>query len=198
MQKLTQYGSNSIYSILLNITRIRGNHEHRPTQEKYRFKEELLTKYGQNYGLKFWDLVNYVFDRLPACAVVDGAIFTAHGGIPYSLHELEAINARTPKVIADPDRSTARWVWQMMWNDPMDWSKFLEAAQLQKVVPSMKNYTYMYLFNKKRGTGYVFNEYAVAAFLRQNRLQYVIRAHEVPDEFGVRFNFGRLCTTIFR
>ncbi len=185
---------------LLNRDRVfllRGNHEFRLTQEKYKFKEELLLKYGSTYGLKFWDLVNYVCDRLPVCAVVGGALFAAHGGIPFSLTDLGTINQQTPRVLPEPDR-LAPWVWQMLWNDPMDWARFLEAAQLQKVVPSAANYTYMYLFNAKRGTAYVFNDYAAAAFLRANRLQAIIRAHEVPEELGVRFNFpGRLCTTVF-
>src|SRR5699024_7280777 len=66
----------------------------------------------------------------------------------------------------------------------------------QGVRLSTANPSYMYLHNKKRGTAYVYNEYAILRFLRANRLQYVIRAHEVPAD-GFKFDLGMLCTTIF-
>lgn len=87
-------------------------------------------------------------------------------------------------------------MWEILWSDPMESAKFAEIGQAQGIVVNTNDTSYMYLPNKKRGTAFLFNEFAVGHFLERNHLQYVVRAHEVPAE-GFRFHFGRLCTTIF-
>ncbi|KAJ6218420.1 hypothetical protein RDWZM_009577 [Blomia tropicalis] len=174
---------------------LRGNHEVRPIQMKYSFHKELSKKYGSQQGQILFDFYNYVFDRLPFCAVINHSIFCAHGGIPFSNISLYTLNTRTPHVLSNPEQEAIN-VWEMLWSDPLEYAKFEETAIALGMTITTNNSTYMYLPNRKRGTSYLFNEYAVLAFLRFNQLQFIVRAHEVPAD-GFKFNFGRLCTTVF-
>ena len=171
---------------------LRGNHEIRCIQLKYSFHKELLKKYGNNYGQRIFELYNYVFDRLPFCAVVNESIYCAHGGIPYSAQTIEQLN-QMPVCIQDPEIEAAT-VWEILWTDPLEYNKFGETAEVLNI--PINAFNGAYLPNIKRGTSYVFNEYAASAFLKVNRLKYIIRAHEVPAS-GYKFNFGTLCTTVF-
>ena len=54
------------------VTMLRGNHEVRTLQTYYTYKRECVTKYGEEYGIKIWELTNKIFDKLPVAAVVDG------------------------------------------------------------------------------------------------------------------------------
>lgn len=60
---------------------LRGNHEVKHIQMKYTFQKEMTKKYGKDYGIKLFEWVNAVFDRLPVCAVINDSIFCCHGGV---------------------------------------------------------------------------------------------------------------------
>lgn len=121
--------------------------------------------------------------------------FVLFAGIPFSNISLYTLNTRTPHVLSNPEQEAIN-VWEMLWSDPLEYAKFEETAIALGMTITTNNSTYMYLPNRKRGTSYLFNEYAVLAFLRFNQLQFIVRAHEVPAD-GFKFNFGRLCTTVF-
>ena len=87
----------------------------RATQLKYFFFKELTTKYGIPQGQYLFDWCNYVFDRLPFCAVINQSIFCAHGGIPCTMTDLEQINKTTPKCVHDPDQE-AIVEWEILWS----------------------------------------------------------------------------------
>lgn len=172
---------------------LRGNHEIRSIQIKYSFQKELIKKYGQTNGQKIFDLYNNVFDRLPICAVVNNAIYCAHGGLPFTTQSLDTLSEVLPAVISNPELD-ALPAWEIMWSDPLEYNKFPESAQLIGV--PVNAFGGHFLPNIKRGTSVVYNEYATMNFLKTNNLQYVIRAHEVPAQ-GYKLNFGTLCTTVF-
>lgn len=60
---------------------LRGNHEVREIQNKYSFRKECLSKYGDRIGKDLWDMLNLLFDRLPIASVIDDSIYCAHGGL---------------------------------------------------------------------------------------------------------------------
>jgi hypothetical protein len=91
---------------------LRGNHEVRDLQLSYSYKNECLHKYGDTLGSKVWEMTNRVFDKLPVCAVIDDAIYCAHGGIPTSTRKLEDINAVKADLRNPEKESAIEWeVW---------------------------------------------------------------------------------------
>jgi len=53
-----------------------------------------------------------------------------------------------------------------------------------------------FLYNKKRGTAFVFNETAVDQFFQKNKLSHMIRAHEMKP-LGLHFMFDGKVITVF-
>jgi hypothetical protein len=91
---------------------LRGNHEFRDLQIKYSYKKECVQKYGDTLGPKIWEMTNRVFDKLPLSAVIDDAIYCAHGGIPTSTRKVEEINAVKADLRNPENESSVAWeVW---------------------------------------------------------------------------------------
>lgn len=173
------------------VTMLRGNHEVRSLQKYYSYKKELEFKYGEELGLKVWEVTNKIFDKLPVAAVVDDAIFCAHGGIPYTAKTIDEINL-SPRELSDPERE-APAAWEILWSDPCHPQQFIEMCSTLKLDP---NETGGFVKNVKRGTAYQFNEVGAASFLEANGLTHIVRAHEVPQN-GFTFHFVNKCITIF-
>lgn len=207
------------YSV--QVTLLRGNHEVRSVQKTYSYEGELIAKYGKRLGPIFFELSNRVFDRIPPCAIIDDKVFCVHGGIPYTAlgQSLRELQNQVPRVCPTPELDEPNLVWEMLWSDPIedrrlqdefdflaDW--FTNRPQMVERLPSDKVeltesemvihqlYSYGYLPNRKRGTGYLFSEYAFGTFLGINELSHMIRAHEVPLD-GFRLNFQSRCITVF-
>ena len=137
------------------VTVLRGNHEVRDLQRHYSYQSECLTKYGTNLGQDLWTLTNAIFDLLPLCAVIDGALYGAHGGIPRQTSSLEDI-AALPVEISNPQED-CQIAWEILWADPMGQSQFIEMAHfLREDIARCQGF----LHNKKRGTAYAFAEEA--------------------------------------
>ena len=173
------------------MTLLRGNHEVRPLQAHYSYRAECLSKYGDEIGLKIWESTNRLFDRLPLCAIVDDAIFCAHGGIPRNTMEIGEIQ-RLDNYMPEPEHSFPI-AWEILWSDPIHQQQFLELACLMNGVEDPRE---GFLPNRKRGTAFVFNEDAATKFLKNNGLTHIVRAHEVPTN-GFFFHFDKKCATVF-
>ncbi len=123
----------SIFHMLLRspgeVFLLRGNHETREVNQRWGFKEELLTKYGEKHGPFLWAQANRVFDQLPLCAVLNRSFFLAHGGISEGIARVGDLR-RTRKEV----RGKAEG---LIWNDTQ------EGAQRYRYVP-----------NTYRGRGY--------------------------------------------
>ncbi|XP_054159498.1 uncharacterized protein LOC128957716 [Oppia nitens] len=173
------------------IVMLRGNHEVRELQRHYTYYRECCRKYGDSLGSKVFEMTNRVFDRLPFCAVIDDAIYCAHGGIPHDSRLIDEIN-KQGNDLRNPETDSSV-CWQILWSDPCSQQVYIEAAELQNIKPeSAKGF----LPNQKRGTAYLFAEEAANNFLQHNGLTHIVRAHEVPAK-GFTFHFGQKCTTIF-
>ena len=173
------------------VLMLRGNHEVRILQAAYTYKQECCTKYGEDYGLKIWEATNRVFDKLPVAAVVDDAIYCAHGGIPRSAKTIAEINA-VKKELSNPE-AESNIVWEILWSDPCHAQQFNDVCSFMRVNPKEQE---GFVRNNKRGTAFLFNEIGANGFLQQNGLTHIVRAHEVPPR-GYAFHFGTKCITIF-
>ncbi|KAI2799599.1 hypothetical protein BLOT_011505 [Blomia tropicalis] len=175
----------------LKVTLLRGNHEVRKLQHHYTYRNECLSKYGEDYGIRIWNLTNKIFDSLPLCAVIDRKVYCAHGGIPKDKLDLREIDS-LPTIIENPEDGPLS-AWEILWSDPLPQERFAELAHFTNIdITNCQGY----LFNKKRGTAWFFNEDALDRFLSINELSHIVRAHEVPNN-GFFFHFSKKCATIF-
>ncbi len=163
----------------------------RALQANYSYKRECTSKYGEEVGLKIWETTNQIFDKLPVAAVVDDAIYCAHGGIPRSAATIAALNALR-KELPNPEVDAAA-AWEILWSDPCHAQQFNEICNYRGLNPAT---TGGYVFNIRRGTAFLFNEVGANGFLAANGLTHIVRAHEVPQR-GYTFHFGNKCVTIF-
>ena len=186
------------------VTLLRGNHEVRSVQKSYSYEQELTKKYGK-HGHRFYEITNRVFDRLQCGAIVDDSVFCAHGGIPFSAvnKPMRTVAQTLSTIVPEPEYEDPCMIWEIVWSDPAE-NKYLreeyEFLTDNKLAVSdeMMDQIYQlgYLPNRKRGTGFLFNEYAFGVFLILNGFSHMVRAHEVPQE-GYRLNFRSRCITIF-
>lgn len=150
------------------ITLLRGNHESRQTTQAYGFYDEVIRKYGD---VAMWNLLNKVFDVLPLCAVIGGKIFCVHGGLSPILTSVDQIQ-RLDRKKEVPDRGP---ICDILWSDP-------------DVVPSFTI--------SPRGAGYLFGDNAVKQFNRTNKLNLVLRAHQLAVDGYVEW-FDRKLFTVW-
>ncbi|CAL4139946.1 unnamed protein product, partial [Meganyctiphanes norvegica] len=167
---------------------LRGNHEVREIQQLFSFYSECLSKFGDRLGKEIWNGINDAFDCMPIAAIVDRKIFCIHGGIPKlgvsdGLSELRKIPCPLPR----PDLQS-NIAWQMMWNDPV------AAEELTDETVTQLKDNGGFAYNEKRQTAYVFNSRAFDAFLSNNKLTHVVRAHEVKQAGFEIQQRGRLMT----
>lgn len=169
---------------------LRGNHEVRSVNQQFSFRTECGLKFGCVEFDLYEDISN-VMDVMPVCGVVDGKIFCAHGGIPYSaskLSQLESmpVNLRNPEEESDA-------AWEILWNDPLSDKNATIVTPFRSTADVIER---NFMPNHKRGTAYFFGEKALDTFLRDNDLTHVIRAHEL-EKGGFDFKFKGKLITIF-
>jgi serine/threonine-protein phosphatase 5 len=172
-------GSFSVENVLLlfawkllypqHVHLMRGNHETVNQNRVYGFEGEVKAKFC---GATM-DLFTEVFQALPLATVIDDAVFVTHGGLfctdGVTLADIEKI----PRFCEPPE--TGGLMSDLLWSDPQPFPGR---------GPS------------KRGVGMSFGPDITAAFLTANRLELLIRSHEVKDEGYVVEHAGR-CVTIF-
>jgi len=148
---------------------IRGNHELELINSVYGFQNEILNKYS-DYNV--FHRMNEAFTILPVGAVIKQAIFVVHGGVPRS-EEATLQEIRETKDLPDPVEGTI--VSDMLWSDPCD---------TNGIHPSPRN------------IGVLFGPDVAASFLERNKLQMVVRAHELCME-GYSIQQGGKVLTVF-
>lgn len=147
----------------------RGNHESHEMNVPYGFAGEVLSKYSVDAYIMFQEL----FGQLPLAHVIDNAVLVVHGGLPRrpgtQLPEIEEMNRREPG-------GKAELFTDLLWADPREHQGYRRSS---------------------RGDGIVtFGPDVTDNFLTSNKLQLLIRSHEVKDD-GYEFQHAGRCLTVF-
>lgn len=144
----------------------RGNHEAKDINTRDGFERECMIK----WDLDIFDYYSEVFSTLPIATVIENSIFIVHGGVsrnPCTLKDIEEID-RFQEII-EPDSLFE----DLLWSDPRHESGFSV---------------------NERGAGVMFGPDICDAFLRQNKLEMIIRSHQCVDNGFEKWFDGHLYT----
>jgi len=146
----------------------RGNHESESMNQMYGFTGECKAKYNQHMCELFTEVYNY----LPLCHLLNNRVLVMHGGLfskdDVTLDDIRAVDRnRQP-----PDEGL---MCELLWSDPQ--------PQYGRS-PS------------KRGVGTQFGPDVTENFLKKNKLELIIRSHEVKPE-GYEVAHDGQCVTVF-
>jgi diadenosine tetraphosphatase ApaH/serine/threonine PP2A family protein phosphatase len=132
---------------------LRGNHECRAISREYGFYAECCDRRGCD---SLWILCNELFDLMPLAAVIADCVFAVHGGISPHLNRVADI-FNMDRVQEVPSEGLFA---DLLWSDPHERSVFKENT---------------------RGSGCCFGDKQVEEFCRINRLQFVVRSHQLVN-----------------
>jgi diadenosine tetraphosphatase ApaH/serine/threonine PP2A family protein phosphatase len=140
----------------------RGNHEIRRMNEKYDFKNQMLEKYDAD----LYEAVSESFLWLPFCSLINRKVLVVHGGIPggTSLKELRGLSTELGKPIPSHknlETSNQRLVENLLWSDP---------EPLEKTERT------------NRGDGVLFSSDTKIRFLKEYKLDVIIRSHQLLED----------------
>jgi len=150
------------------ITLIRGNHESRQITQVYGFYDECLRKYG---SVNVWRYCTDIFDYLSLSALVDDSLFCVHGGLSPAINTLDQIRSINRKQEVPHDGAMC----DLLWSDP-------EEVEGWGLSP--------------RGAGYLFGGDVTSQFNHQNRVDVIVRAHQLVME-GYKWMFNEQLVTVW-
>ena len=145
---------------------LRGNHESRQVSCQYGFRKEIITNYGD---ASLWNYCMSLFDLLPYAAIIDGDVFSVHGGLSPRVNLIDMINLESRK----KDIPEVGRLADLVWSDPQ---------------PEIKEWQ-----QNPRGCGYIFGTNPCKRFCYQNRLVLVTRSHQLAmDGYQYYFDDGHI------
>ena len=165
---------------------IRGNHEDILINSGFGFQGECqgrLNDESDNDDSLF-ALINNFFEYLPFAAIIEDQILCVHGGIGANVKKLSDIeNIKRPfEVIHEAQTRDQKLAMDLLWSDPTDNDEELG------IQPNLQRDSNNLGHIVKYGPDIVKN------FLKDNNLNYIIRAHECVLDGFERFAGGLLLT----
>ena len=156
-----------------NIYIIRGNHEFLDVFEGFGFGQEIATTYFEENPKSLITAFARVFSMLPIACLIDNKYFCVHGGIGSNISSILQINLiKRPISTVESNEAVA----ELLWSDPSETIPFF--------MPS------------NRGTGFFYGPKAIEAFLKTNKIQHIIRAHQCVQT-GILINSDKTVITVF-
>ncbi|KGN47023.1 serine/threonine-protein phosphatase 5 isoform X1 [Cucumis sativus] len=144
----------------------RGNHESKTMNKMYGFEGEVKTKLNGT----FVELFAEVFCCLPLAYVLNEKVFVVHGGL-FSVDGVKLSDIRMINRFCEPPEKGL--MSDMLWSDPQP---------------------YPGRGPSKRGVGLSFGADVTKRFLEDNKLDLLVRSHEVKDEGYEIAHDGKLIT----
>jgi len=165
---------------------VRGNHEDKRVNKGYGFFVECSNRLGEDPKDKqsIFSKITQLFEYLPLAALIDDAVLCMHGGIGVGLnylHEIERIR-RPIKVPETAHSLEDQIIIDILWSDPTATDTELG------IQPNMTRDP------KGKASIYKFGPDRVKTFLKNNHLEFIIRAHECVPQGFQRFAGGKLIT----
>ncbi|KAL3875067.1 hypothetical protein ACJMK2_038005 [Sinanodonta woodiana] len=152
----------------------RGNHESATMNQMYGFEGEVKSKYPLTitFTAQMADLFTEVFNWLPLAHCINNKILVMHGGLfrddNVTLDDIRKVDRhRQP-----PEEGV---MCELLWSDPQP-----QCGRSQS----------------KRGVGTQFGPDVTKRFLQKNKLDYIIRSHEVKND-GYEVSHDGKCITVF-
>jgi len=146
----------------------RGNHESINMNQMYGFSGEVTAKYSSTMA----DMFTQVFNWLPLSHCINQKILVMHGGL-FSNDDVTLDDIRKLERNRQPPEEGI--MCELLWSDPQAW---------EGRGPS------------KRGVGIQFGPDVTRRFCEKNKLDYIIRSHEVKD-MGYEVAHNGQCITVF-
>lgn len=153
---------------------LKGNHETLEVNRNYGFYQVFLNRFKDP---KKFSHVIALYNALPYSALVNESILCLHGGIPEEFNALNRLRGIKTSEINLIDENTAKSLLQIMWNDPK---------------PNLKGFAESFRGKEIK----FFGEDVFSDFMRENKLDYLIRAHERFPE-GYKWFFNKRLLSIF-
>lgn len=157
-----------IIEIETNLILLIGNHESINMNQMYGFTGEVTAKYNNTMA----NIFTQVFNWLPLCHCINQKILVMHGGL-FSSDNVTLDNIRRIERNCQPPEEGL--MCELLWSDPQQW---------------------MGRGPSKRGVGIQFGPDVTEAFCNLNKLDYIIRSHEVKD-MGYEVAHNGQCITVF-
>ncbi|MHA1241401.1 MAG: metallophosphoesterase [Promethearchaeota archaeon] len=153
---------------------LKGNHETLEVNRNYGFYQDFLNRFKDP---KKFNHVKALYNALPYSVLVNESILCLHGGIPEEFNAINRLRGIKTSEINLNDENTAKSLLQIMWNDPK---------------PNLKGFTESFRGREVK----FFGEDVFSDFMRENKLDYLIRAHERFPE-GYKWFFNKRLLSIF-
>lgn len=132
----------------------RGNHESETMNKIFGFEGEVKDKFSS----QMYELFTEIFETLPLAHCLNEKVLVMHGGL-FNRENVTLDNIRDiDRVRQPPDEGL---MCDILWSDPMP---------VNGLAPS------------KRGVGVQFGPDVTEKFLKLNKLDYIIRSHEVKND----------------
>jgi diadenosine tetraphosphatase ApaH/serine/threonine PP2A family protein phosphatase len=146
---------------------IRGNHESTYSPLTFGFYAEIMNRFRD---FNVWKCFMEVFKALPLAAVVDSNMFCVHGGLCPSFRSISQLHF-VDRFIEQPDGL----VRDILWSDPYPGSGYQTSP---------------------RQAGYIWGKDVTREFLKENKLDLLVRGHE-QKAGGFEFAHDEQVLTVF-
>ncbi len=165
---------------------LRGNHEDKSINNIFGFSEECAERLSDEVEDpdSVFETMNRFFNWLPLAATIDDKIVCLHGGIGYTINNLEDISRmiRPLEVVHEATTLEQQMLIDILWSDPTE-----SDADVGVHVNVIRD-------PNSTGNIYNFGPDRVEKFLAQNKLELIIRGHECVMDGFERFAKGQLIT----